>query len=155
MNPLCRYFLVCAEGHVTAAGELVTVTQPSGTGFGMTYNSAGGDVVLVNPVHAIRPLANRPRYPVYENLVLFAQMTNGTGSHGISVELIRWHEGREYPVFRTPETPLAFGNDPTAVSRYYLRLAPIIFPVAAQYSFRLLCDGQEIGQAEVELEVFR
>ena len=91
---------------------------------------------------------------MYQDVILYAQLSDGVGLHRLSVELIRWYLGVQYSVFPTPDTLIDFGTNPTGVVRYYVRLTQVIFPVAAQYSFRLHCDGQEIGQAEVELEVF-
>jgi hypothetical protein len=154
MFPLCRFVLVCEDGHITAPGERVIVEQPNGAGVVLADDPAGDEYALVNPVHAIRPPTARPRYPVYRDVVLYAQLSDGGGRHRLSVELIRWYQGFQYFVFHTPETLIDFGTNPTAVVRYYVRLTQVIFPVAAQYSFRLHCGRQEIGQAEVELEVY-
>jgi hypothetical protein len=155
MNPLCRFVLVCQDGHITSPGERVVVEQPNGPGVVLADDPGGNEYALVNPAHVIRPSPERPRYPVYRDLVLYAQVTDGRGPHRLSVELIRWYLGFEYDVFRSPETPIDFRTNPIAVVQYYVRFDTVIFPVAAQYSFRLLCNGSEIGQAEVELEVFR
>lgn len=148
MNPLCRHFLICADGHITDPGERVVVEQPNGPGLELADHPA---LVLANPLHVLAPEPGR-RYPaIIPRVVLFAQLTNGTGSHRMGVELIRWYQGQQFQVFPASNTPLDFGTDPLNVVQYWDWFDTVIFPVAAQYSFRLLCNGQEIGQAEVEL----
>jgi hypothetical protein len=163
MLPICRYFLVCMEGHVTNAGERVVVLDAADAGIGLT-GQAGGEIVLVNPVHALAPPPGR-RYPaIIGSLYLFAQMSGGHGLHRLSIELIRWYQGEQFQVFLTPETPHVFGPDRAAAHVYRVRLAPVIFPVAGQYTFRLVCDRPAnvrlgavipdeylIARAEVEL----
>ena len=129
--PICRYLTICTDGRVTAAGE----------------------VELLNPLHALMPPSGR-RYPaIVPSLYLFAQMTAGWGPHVLAAELLRWFEGQTYQVFRTPNTPHDFGRDRAGSHNFHLRLTPVIFPTAGQYTVLLLCDGTESGRAELELLV--
>lgn len=148
--PACRYFLVCMDGRVTEPGERVIARDADGAEAEMVA-ATGGQIVLLNPVVSLRP-EPRGRYPgLHDRLFLFAQLTDGHGPHGLAVELVRWYQGQTYRVFGTPETPLDFGRDRAAASVYRVRLNTVWFPTPGQYTFRLLCDGTEIGRAEVEL----
>lgn len=149
MLPQCRYLIVCRNGRVTRPGERVTAVGVDGaeelTGAG------GGELVLADPVAAITPEPGK-RYPiVMDQLLLSAQMSGGSGPHALNVELLRWYLGEAYQVFATPTTTLDFGRDRATARAFHVRLRPIIFPTAGQYTFRLLCDGVEIGRAELEL----
>jgi hypothetical protein len=150
MLPQCRYFLICQNGHRTSPGEQVTLTRADGE-VEVLVEPTGRHEVLVNPVIALGPSPGQ-RYPgVFERLYLYAQMSGGNGLHRLSIELLRWYQGQTYPVFRTPETPTQFGTDRAKTNTFRVRLAPIVFPTAGQYPFRLLCNGTEIGCAEIEL----
>lgn len=151
MYPLCRYLLVCMAGHRTDPGERGVLIAADGTTSELTGDE-GGDVLLVNPVDELDPPPGM-RYPaMHDNVFLFAHLAGGIGPHELVVELVRWHLGCEYVVFRKPGMTFNFGSDPTVVIPLHYRLVyPIIFPVAAQYSFRLFCDGRGIGQTEIEL----
>jgi hypothetical protein len=150
MLPQCRYLIVCMNGRVTATGEQVMVTRPGGMPDLLT-ETGGGHLALLDPVPALRPPTGR-RYPgVFDGLFLYAQVSGGSGRHDLGVELVRWYLGQTYQVFRTAVTPLDFGRDRAAPHDFRVRLAPIVFPTAGQYTFHLLCDGTEIGRAELEL----
>jgi hypothetical protein len=148
--PVCRYVLACLDGRVTAPGERIVAQDAAGAEVELVP-ATGGQIVLLNPVITLWP-EPRGRYPsMYDRLFLFAQLTNGHGRHGLAVELLRWHQGQTFQMFRTPETPHDFGTDRAAAHIYRVRLNTVWFPTAGQYSFLVLCDGTEIGRAEVEL----
>jgi hypothetical protein len=138
------------DGRVTDPGERVIARDAAGIEAELVA-ATGGQVVLLNPVIALRP-EPRGRYPaMHDRLYLFAQLTEGHGPHGLAVELLRWYQGQTYLMFRTPETPYDFGTDRAASHTYRVRLNTVWFPTPGQYTFRLLCDGAEVGRAEVEL----
>jgi hypothetical protein len=150
MLPQCRYFVVSRDGRVTGVGERAVIVGPDGEGVELTGDGAG-QLILGDPLHALTPEPGK-RYPlVIGRLYLYAQMSSGSGPHRLSVELLRWYAGQPFQVFATPETPLDFGRDRAAVRAYHVILRPVVFPTPGQYTFRLLCDGAEIGVAELEL----
>jgi hypothetical protein len=154
LRPHARYLVVCLNGRATARGEQVVAVGDGGQT--ELADAAGGHLVLVDPVRTLAPGPRKPPFPCFvPTLYLYAQLGGGTGPHELSVELVRWgkgeHAGRFYPVFESPRTPLDCGRDRAAAHVYHARFAPCILPTAGQYSFRLLCDGEEIARAELEL----
>ena len=155
--PTCRYFIVCTDGRATVAGEPVRLSDPD-SGVVEVADPTGGRLVLLHPVHALRP--PRPYPAIVPNLYLYAHLSNGSGRHALAIELRRWYRGEPFRVFRSPQTWIDFGTDRADVRAFQVRLAPVIFPTAAQYTLRLLCDGtedeggeegNELAQAHLEL----
>jgi hypothetical protein len=143
--PQCRYFVICRDGRVTGPGEDIRIGGEAVTA------AESGRFILIDLIASVGPEPGEA-YPIFlDRLYLFALMSGGSGRHGLSVELVRWYQGQQYQVFLTPTTPLDFGRDRAAARAYHVLLRPVAFPTAGQYTFRLLCDGTEIGRAELEL----
>ena len=148
--PLCRFVLLCMDGRLANPGDRIQWFEPDGSLHDFEETS-GDRFFLWSPVFALEPPAGRGYPAVVDQLYLFAQLSNGSGEHELSVEAMRFRSGESFRLFRTSGTPLDCGNDRAAVQTYTARLKKVIFPHAGQYTFRLICDGAIIGEAHIEL----
>ena len=127
--PVVRHFIAC-ERIDTAAG------------------SAQTEYSLHNVIHAIRTLPGVGYPRIHPLLYLFAQMTNGRGSHSFQIQKVLLDDESTYTC---PPVILDLGADPLVVHAYPFRLKNIRFQRAGLYEFRLLCDGQVIARETILL----
>ncbi len=116
-TPVCKCFLLCRQIFVD------TVRQ---------------DYTLVSPVHQIFPA----RYPVLEDLSVFARWSNAHGAYAIEVQLrnlegdVLWRREMERP-FET--------SDPLQVWLLTLSHLAIPIPKPGKYEVALLANGHEVA----------
>ncbi len=109
------------------------------------------DVTLRGLTHAIVRLPGEPFPCIREQMALYAVLTNGRGEHELSVELTFLDQGAERSLRRSAPRRVDLGQDPTQVLGLPIGMKNVTFGQAGQYTFHLLCDGQSIGQEQVEV----
>lgn len=95
-------------------------------------SKGSGKYSLPNVVYAIKLLPGAAYPQIHPMICLFAQMTNGRGSHSFQIDVV-------------------LGDDPLAVYGWPIRLRNLLFPHSGLYEFRLLCDGQVIAREPILL----
>jgi hypothetical protein len=127
--PIVRYFVPCLEIDVAADGR---------------------DVTLRNLIHSIVRLPGAPFPIIQERLALYALLANGRGEHDFEVELVFFDQGNERSR-RRPWLRRDLGQDPSEVWGLCIPLRNVVLEQPGQYTFYLLCDGQRIAAAHVEV----
>ena len=128
--PVVRYFLPCLE----------VVVEPGGR-----------DVTLRQLIHAIVRLPGEPFPCIRPQMALYALLTNGRGEHEFALELTYLDQGEERTLHRTGSRRVDLGPDPTVAHGLPLSLKNVTFDRPGQYVFHLLCDGQRIAKAEIDV----
>jgi hypothetical protein len=96
------------------------------------------DYTLVSPIHQVFPT----RYPVIEDLSIFARWTNAHGAYAVEVQLrslegdLLWRQRMDQP-FET--------SDPLQVWILPLHHLPIPIARPGRYEVALLADDQELA----------
>lgn len=129
-TPVVRYFVACRQIDVDPARRHVS---------------------LQRLVYKIVRLPGEPFPCICEPFALFALLTNGRGTHELGVELAYFGSGEESTIWHSPNRSVDLGPDPTVVHGLPIPLRNVIFERAGQYTFHLLCNGQRLTQAEVEV----
>lgn len=109
----------------------------------------GAQFSLVNVIHAIRPLPGAAYPRIHPQLCLFAQMTDGRGSHSLHLQLVFLDDERS--TYTSKPVILDLGNDPLVVHGWPMRLRNLFFERAGLYEFRLMCSGQVIAREPIVL----
>lgn len=116
-TPVCKCFVLCRQIFVDPVRQ---------------------DYTVVSPVHQVFS----PRYPLTENLAVFARWTNAHGSYAVEVQLrsldgdILWRAEMEAP-FET--------RDPLRVWILPLHQLAMTIPEPGKYEVVLLASGQEVA----------
>jgi uncharacterized protein DUF6941 len=128
--PVVRHLIACLE----------IITDP-----------ASRNVTLRNLIHAIVRLPGEPFPCIREQMALYAVLTNGRGEHDLAVELAVVDGGTERTVAQTKPRKVDLGQDPTQVHGLPIPMRNVIFEHPGHYNFYLICDGQRIGQQQIEV----
>jgi len=108
-------------------------------------------ITLVDLVHAINILPGESCPCLVKQLCLYALLTNGRGKHELSISLVLGHGIEARVVHRWGPFSRDFGQNPLAVQGLQMRLQNLVFDVAGQYEFRLLCDRIVIAEEKIEV----
>jgi hypothetical protein len=127
--PIVRYFVPCLE----------IVVAPDRR-----------DLTLRSLIHTIVRLPGEPFPCIRERMALYALLANGRGEHEFEVELVYFHEGIEQSR-RRPGRRIDLGQDPAIVHGLPIPLTNVTFDRPGQYTFHLLCDGQRIAEAHIDV----
>lgn len=116
-TPVCKCFVLCRQIFVDAVRQ---------------------DYTLVSQVHQVFS----PRYPLTEDLSVFARWSNAHGAYAVEVQLrsldgdVLWRQEMEHP-FET--------HDPLQVWIVSLAHLSIPIPEPGKYEVALLANGQEVA----------
>lgn len=120
--PIVRHFIACQE-----------------------IESDGRGVTLHQTIHAVVRLPGETFPCIVPRLSLFILMTNGRGTHDFSIELVRYAQGEEELIRSWGPITRDLGEDPAIVHGLPVEMSNVVFPLAGQYEFRLLCRGRVIA----------
>jgi hypothetical protein len=116
-TPLCKCFVLCRQIFIDPVRQ---------------------DYTLVSPVHQVFS----PRYPLIEDLSVFARWTNAHGSYTVEVQLrsldsdVLWRQ--------TMEAPFE-ADDPLQVWIVPLHHLAVPIPDPGKYEVALLANGKEVA----------
>jgi hypothetical protein len=111
----------------------------------------GAHTTLTNIVHVIRPLPGHGYPRIHPELAAFAMLTNGRGTHTITVELVTGVGPTARRVHQAQSVTIDLGDDPLTVHGFPIRLRTLPFPHPGQYELVLICDGEPIAHELIEL----
>jgi hypothetical protein len=116
-TPVCKCFVLCRQIFVDPVRQ---------------------DYTLVSPVHQVFS----PRYPLTEDLSVFARWSNAHGSYEVEVQLrslegdVLWRQAMEMPFE---------ADDPLQVWIVPLHHLAVAIPEPGKYEVALLANGKEVA----------
>src|SRR5260370_28415961 len=103
---------------------------------------------LIDVIHAIKPFPGAAYPRIHPQLCLFAQMTNGRGSHSCQVQRLFLDDESTNT---SNAVVLDIGTDPLIVHGWPILLKNVFFQRPGLYEFRLVCDAQVIAKEPIIL----